>query len=266
MGYLPGKSRIINRSRRSDFQCSRAQAPFPAFFADLARNQQSLMALELQLNPMMQSPLRRASQSGSFLEANHQLFGLILNDWMHGNGYCFFDAAARYSAAELERQQLQMKVSMDCQWKNHDPHPIHGPDYSIYSDTSYRLKRSEWYEFNVDVSFGADCTVENIAEMKTVFHGTEWGSGFRIVFKNEGFIVGSSRCGGHAGLWAMPSFGEGACRANPDRYKMNGNYTRWCMPVVIELASCLLKKHRGTSKHFIPGCTTSTLRGKQLMS
>ncbi len=74
-----------------------------------------------------------------------------------------------------------------------------------------------------------------------------------IVGMSQGFIVGESRCGGKAGLWCGRSLSFAVQRANPDRYMYRGDCSRWSMPVVLELQSLVLQKHRGSQKYVVPG-------------
>ena len=75
----------------------------------------------------------------------------------------------------------------------------------------------------------------------------------KIVGMSQGFIVGESRCGGKAGLWCGRSLSFAVQRANPDRYMYRGDYSRWSMPVVLELQSLVLQNHGGSQKYVVPG-------------
>jgi hypothetical protein len=145
-------------------------------------------------------------------------------------------------------------------WQKHPAHPD-DPRKSVYSNAWNMLDASEWYymDLNVEVKGGelVRAPASNMARTK-LFHGAEYGSALKIFKARQGFIVGpgthSVRGKSWSGLWCTDSLPDAVQRSDPERYLFQGDLTRFCCPIVIELATAsVFKTVPQTCKHCIPG-------------
>ena len=78
-----------------------------------------------------------------------------------------------------------------------------------------------------------------------MFHGTEWGSAARILMHSAGFIVGPGthnvRGKAWSGCWCVPTLGDALSRASPGRYSVDGEFSRFSCPVVLEIRAAWLR-------------------------
>ena len=148
----------------------------------------------------------------------------------------------------------------------HPPHESY-PDASAYSDAQWGryLVRSEWYRLQLvlDLREGDIADVPD-TDLRTMFHGTEWGSAYRIV-RERAFIVGSGthsiRGRSKSGCWCVPTLPDALERADPRRYKYDGNFSRLSCPVVLELKVADLVRVPRSSMHCAPGGIGQIHRG-----
>ena len=168
--------------------------------------------------------------------------------------------------ADIAHKRLQdMQVGVSMTWHSHQQHPpesAENQEVSWWSDTWNMLHRSEWYFCNIEVNVdGADLDPNT---SMTVYHGTEWGAAFQIVAKGQGFIPGegthAKRGRSYSGMFCTETLPDAFQRANPSRYMRNGQYTRWCTPVVLELRTSHLV-NLGPTKRVKPGETGVKLQG-----
>jgi len=130
----------------------------------------------------------------------------------------------------------------------HSGHSVYGDVYSSYSDGWHLLERPEWYSLDVTSrTAGHEWVLATEAGQKPMFHGTEFGAAFQIVWQSLGFIVGEGthRKGKQtfAGMWVVPSLVDALERADPMRYTdADRNYSRSCCPVVLEVRLAHLAK------------------------
>ena len=118
---------------------------------------------------------------------------------------------------------------------------------SEYSSDHYWLEREEWWRLRLDVDFSGGL-INSMGPI--LFHGTEWGAACRIIWRAQGFIVGPGthrvRNTSVAGCWLTDELGEAIRRGDPSRYCVDGDFTRLCCPVVLEMQAVDLKKIPGT--------------------
>ena len=114
------------------------------------------------------------------------------------------------SSDDLEQLGIQPRLQMDSKlFAMHEPHPecVQLPQHAQwpeYSDQWYLLRRSQWFSITVTTDFSGGQLLRSTEKPDLYFHGTEWGSAFKILAKSEGFVVGPSVCGGRSGLWLDP--------------------------------------------------------------
>ena len=143
-------------------------------------------------------------------------------------------------------------------WQKHPAHPD-DPRKSVYSNAWNMLDPTEWYmiDLNVVVEGGDLVRAPASSALPTLFHGTEYGSALKMVKARQGFIVGPGTHGvrgkSWSGLWCTDSLPDAAQRSDPDRYLYQGDYTRFCCPIVIELATASVFKTFGQTQQCIPG-------------
>jgi len=145
------------------------------------------------------------------------------------------------------------KPEMHSPWRNADGT---FSDYaSSYSDGSwFWLERQEWFRLalHVDTSRGK---IDAEGE-PPMFHGTEWGSAARILMHSAGFIVGPGthnvRGKAWSGCWCVPTLGDALSRASPGRYSVDGEFSRFSCPVVLEIRAAWLRHVPGSTMHCAP--------------
>ena len=125
-----------------------------------------------------------------------------------------------------------------------------GSDFSAYSDTYYLLPRKEWFYIDLVTTLHGGASFEDHSE-KPVFHGTEWGSAFKMIAWSQGFIPGtgthSKKGKSYSGAWCVPTLPDALQRCQPDRYQVEGGLSRWCCPVVLEMVCSHLVRMGGRS-------------------
>jgi hypothetical protein len=133
--------------------------------------------------------------------------------------------------------------------------------YSVFSDAWTLLLRDEWYRFRIDID--TSCGEVEFTDAPTMYHGTEWGSAIQIL-RSGMFITGpgthSIRGSSRSGCWCVPTLPDALLRSNPFRYKLDGNYNRFCTPVVLELRAVNLVKVPGSRSTM--HCSTSSIGSK----
>ena len=152
-------------------------------------------------------------------------------------------------------------------WQKHPSHPS-DPRMSVHSVGWCKLHRHDWFyiELNVEIEGGELVRAPAPSGSQKLFHGTEFGSVLKIVRARQGFIVGPGTHGVHgkswSGLWCVPSLPDAVTRSDPERYKYQGDFTRFCCPMVIELETAsVIKTVPQTCKHCIPGQHGQQLHG-----
>ena len=138
---------------------------------------------------------------------------------------------------------------------------------SVYSTPPWGfLLREEWCRMSMKTKTYGDTSLEHEQTPRTMFHGTEWGSAIRIA--QHGFIVGTGTHGvrgkSWSGCWCVPHLAEALQRSDPTRYADNGEYNRFCCPVVLEVRCAQLRRVPGTTKHVCPGDIGAVLDGVEV--
>ena len=142
---------------------------------------------------------------------------------------------------------------------------------SEYSSNNYWLERKEWFRQRLDVDFSGGQLINSRGPI--LFHGTEWGAACRIIWGAQGFIVGPGthrvRNTSVAGCWLTDELGEAIRRSDPSRYRIHGDFTRMCCPVVLEMQAVDLKKIPGTygaNKYCARGETGTVHKGVMVLA
>ena len=141
---------------------------------------------------------------------------------------------------------------------------------SKYSCDWFKLPHEEWFSMDVECQPGAGWDFSVDTAERIMFHGTEWGSAHKMIVMSQGFVVGEERHskGGkfYAGAWCVPTLGDALLRAQPHRYEVDGDASRWCTPVVLEMACAHLVRMGGrSSMHCRPGTPTLRHAGVRLV-
>ena len=136
------------------------------------------------------------------------------------------------------------------------------PAASEYSDAAWGdwLTRAEWFRVQLMIDFSGEGELHDSpapdANSPVMFHGTEWGSAIQIV-RQRAFITGpgthSIRGKSRSGCWCVPTLPDALQRAQPTRYSVAGDFSRWCCPVVLELRAAKLIRVPGRTMHCSPG-------------
>ena len=189
-------------------------------------------------------------------------FSLAMKHWLDIHENDWTDVFAKTMVHISEQQKQALGVFCTCTAGQPVMHgPWQGPTGSIdyvseYSDGIWHwLERREWFRMHLSVDTSHGEIVFEDCEL--MYHGTEWGSAMQIIQGSKGFIVGP---GTHAvrgkswsGCWCVPTLGDALGRASPDRYKVDGEYSRFSCPVVLEIRAASLRKVPGTTTmHCVP--------------
>ena len=191
-------------------------------------------------------------------------FNLAMKHWLSIEQAGFDDDAFIANLVRISSERLR-GLGLRCQcrpigrpemhpaWRNADG--TFAEHCSSYSDGSFFwLERNEWFRLalHVDTSDGKI----DFEGKSPMFHGTVWGSAMRICMHSAGFIVGP---GTHAvrgkawsGCWCVPTLGDALSRADPCRYKVNGELSRFSCPVVLEIRAAWLRKVPHSTMHCVP--------------
>ena len=155
---------------------------------------------------------------------------------------------------KMKRDGVRMDVATIAPPVPHAPHSTYGEFYSTYSDSWYLLERGEWYSLDVTTkAVGTEWIVQTEAGQTPMFHGTEFGAAYQILWQSQGFIAGE---GTHkknkttyAGAWVVTSLADALFRANPRRYMTDDGayFSRRSCPVVLEIRAAHLVKMKGNT-------------------
>ena len=142
---------------------------------------------------------------------------------------------------------------------------------SEHSNPSFQcwLAREDWYTMALTCDIQGDVSVDWGGEIpKRMFHGTEWGSAKRIVWDSQAFVTGPGtrrvRNKSWTGMWCVEDFANAASRAQPDRYLVAGDYSRYSCPVVLEVMCVWLRRVPNSSMCNVPGLPGNLVEGVQI--
>ena len=178
---------------------------------------------------------------------------------------CDLDVFHR-DAAEAARQLEAEDIGRSMNWGSPQKHPPESPEnehVSKWSDRWWALMRDEWYSIDLNTDFsGAERDTHQTPE--TRYHGTEWGSAWQVLVESQGFIPGegthAKKSKSYSGMFCTETLPDAFQRAWPDRCAREGQYSRWCTPVCLEVKTAHLVKV-GPTKYVKPGTPGKQLNG-----